>query len=280
MSRRRVTKRTVGISLSALLLASGLAAAGTAGTAAAAPAASAGLVAAMQSDLGLTESQALTRLAQEAQAGELAPTAERAAGDAYAGSWFDAESGLLTVAVTGAEEAAKVEATGAATEIVRYSASQLDAAQSEIDARADDAPAGVAGWGVDVHTNRVVVSVVEGELGTPEVQEFLADARAAGPVTVREDATERPSTFAAGTVGGDRYWTDNAGCSIGFSVHGGFVTAGHCGGQGQAVRGWDNTHIGHFQGSSFPGDDRRAPPVPAKCARDPGSSGTDWSGQC
>jgi hypothetical protein len=38
-------------------------------------------------------------------------------------------------------------------------------------------------------------------------------------------------------------------------VHGGFVTAGHCGAAGQSVRGWDGSHIGYIQGSSFPGDD-------------------------
>jgi hypothetical protein len=30
---------------------------------------------------------------------------------------------------------------------------------------------------------------------------------------------------------------------------------GHCGGRGAAVRGWDDTHVGTFQGSSFPDHD-------------------------
>ncbi|NJQ17977.1 S1 family peptidase [Streptomyces bohaiensis] len=257
-SGRRSTRRAAGAGLSALLLAAGLAAgsAATATTAtAASPSASAGLVQAMQQDLGLTEDQALTRLAQEAAATDLEPLAEQAAGDAFAGSWFDADSGALTVAVTGPEAAADVEATGAEAEVVTHSATLLDATKAEIDDLGEDAPAGVAGWGVDVRDNSVVVHLVEGMEDAPGVQEFVAEAEAAGPVSVVADAPEQPGTFAAGTVGGDRYWTNTAGCSIGFSVHGGFVTAGHCGSVGQAVRGWDNTHIGHFQGSSFPGDD-------------------------
>lgn len=83
---------------------------------------------------------------------------------------------------------------------------------------------------------------------------FVDRARAAGPVTVAETATA-PRTYAAGTVGGDPYYTGNVRCSIGFSVHGGFVTAGHCGGAGAAVRGWDGSAMGTFQGSSFPGND-------------------------
>ncbi|GAA2940882.1 hypothetical protein GCM10020227_04510 [Streptomyces flavovirens] len=64
-----------------------------------------------------------------------------------------------------------------------------------------------------------------------------------------------PRTFAAGTVGGDPFYTGNVRCSIGFSVHGGFVTAGHCGRAGQEVRGWDGSGIGNIQGSSFPDND-------------------------
>jgi streptogrisin C len=74
-------------------------------------------------------------------------------------------------------------------------------------------------------------------------------------VTVREVAAQAPQTFAAGTVGGDPYYTGNVRCSIGFSVHGGFVTAGHCGQPGASVRGWDGSLMGQFRGSSFPGND-------------------------
>lgn len=214
--------------------------------------ASAALLSAMQRDLGLTEAQARTRLADEKAATALEPKAQRAAGSAYGGSWFDSATGKLTVAVTDAGKAGAVRAAGAQTRVVEHSAAQLDATMKRIDALA--APEGVASWRVDPATSRVVVNVVESAQGDNDVRAFVAKARKAGPVTVERTA-EAPQTFAAGTVGGDPYYTGNVRCSIGFSVHGGFVTAGHCGRTGQQVRGWDNSYIGNFQGSSFPGDD-------------------------
>ncbi|MFJ8844899.1 S1 family peptidase [Streptomyces cyaneofuscatus] len=243
--------------LSALLILGAWTAAGPS-TASAAPAdsaelpASAALLSAMQRDLGLTEGQARTRLAEEKAATALEPKAQRAAGSAYGGSWFDSATGKLTVAVTDAGKAAAVRAAGAQTRVVEHSAAQLDATMKRIDALS--APDGVASWRVDPATSRVVVNVVASEQGDNDVRAFVAKARKAGPVTVERTA-EAPQTFAAGTVGGDPYYTGNVRCSIGFSVHGGFVTAGHCGGTGQQVRGWDNSYIGNFQGSSFPGDD-------------------------
>lgn len=214
--------------------------------------ASAALLSAMQRDLGLTEAQARTRLADEKAATALEPKAQRAAGSAYGGSWFDSATGRLTVAVTDAGKAGAVRAAGAQARIVEHSAAQLDATMKRIDALT--APDGVASWRVDPATSRVVVNVVGSAYGDNDVRAFVAKARKAGPVTVERTA-KAPQTFAAGTVGGDPYYTGNVRCSIGFSVHGGFVTAGHCGGTGQQVRGWDNSYIGNFQGSSFPGDD-------------------------
>lgn len=112
----------------------------------------------------------------------------------------------------------------------------------------------MTGWHVDPKSNRIVVEVLAKQRRTGAVEDFLTKARDTGPLTVKT-TTHRPSTFAAGTVGGDPYYTGNVRCSIGFSVHGGFVTAGHCGGSGAAVSGWDRSHIGTFQGSSFPDND-------------------------
>ncbi|MEU0289256.1 S1 family peptidase [Streptomyces sp. NPDC006147] len=226
----------------------------TAGGTEAAPA-SPGLLRAMQRDLGLTRAEAEERLAAEREATALAPKARKAAGSAYGGSWFDAGDGKLTVAVTPDADATTVRTLrdfGAAVRTVPHTERQLDAAKSRLDQL--DAPAGVASWSVDPAANSVVVNVVDGRRADNDVRAFVDKAREAGPVTVRTVRTA-PSTFAAGTVGGDPYYTGNVRCSIGFSVHGGFVTAGHCGGAGQQVRGWDGSYIGNFQGSSFPGDD-------------------------
>jgi hypothetical protein len=217
--------------------------------------ASDGLLQAMQRDFDLTRAEAEDRLAAERKATDLAPEARRTAGPAYGGAWFDAESEKLTVAVTADADAATVRtlrASGAAVRTVEHSARQLDAAKSRIDRL--DAPAGVSSWSVDPTANTVVVNVVREQRTDNDVRAFVAKAREAGPVTVR--TVRAPAeTFAAGTVGGDPYYTGNVRCSIGFSVHGGFVTAGHCGGVGSQVRGWDGSYIGNFQGSSFPDND-------------------------
>ncbi|MEU3252246.1 S1 family peptidase [Streptomyces sp. NPDC006997] len=254
----RRTLRHVG--LATLLVVGGLAAAGTlpaaadSGTSADASA-SPGLLAAMQRDLGLTPSQAEARLAAEERATDLEPTARRTAGSAYGGSWFDARSGKLTVAVTADASGATVRAlrdAGTTVRTVEHSARQLDAAKARVDRL--DAPPGVSSWHVDPAANSVVVDVVAGERSDNDVQRFVARAREAGPVTLRT-VPAAPGTFAAGTVGGDPYYTGNVRCSIGFSVHGGFVTAGHCGRAGAGVSGWDRSYIGTFQGSSFPDND-------------------------
>ncbi|MCX5402233.1 alpha-lytic protease prodomain-containing protein [Streptomyces sp. NBC_00102] len=253
---------TVRAALSALLVVGAWAAMGPAPASAAdnvspTPAAveqpaSAGLLAAMSKDLGLTPAQAKARIAAEKTATAQEPVARRAAGASYGGSWFDAGTGRLTVGVTDAKAAAAVRATGADTKLVAHTQRALDRAKSSIDKLA--APDGVASWHVDAEAGAVVVDVVAASAKDAEVRSFLADARTTGLVTVRE-VSRAPQTLAAGTVGGDPYYTGNVRCSIGFSVNGGFVTAGHCSGAGAAVRGWDGSAIGNFQGSTFPGDD-------------------------
>ncbi|MFF0147497.1 trypsin [Amycolatopsis sulphurea] len=246
--RRRIT---LSLSGTALLVA-GLA---TAALTPAAAQASPGLLAAMQRDFGLTASQAQTRLGQELAAAKVLPVAEKAAGAAYGGAWFDPKLGKLVVGVTDSAVDGAVRATGAETTPVRTTAAALDAAKQKLDAttKTHPAPASVSGWRTDLRTGSVVVSLVPGAHGA-DVDAFLARAREAGPVTVATAA--KPRTLAAGTVGGDPYYINgNVRCSIGFSVQGGFVSAGHCGRAGSSVAGWDGSAMGSFAGSSFPGND-------------------------
>jgi streptogrisin C len=211
--------------------------------------ASSGVVAAMARDLGLTESQATARLRQESVAIRIGKAARAAAGKAYGGSWFDPVRGTLVVGLTTMDTAAAVRSTGARVAPVEHTEASLDAVKAKLDKA--PAPAGVAAWRVDPRRGSVVVTARRGA----DVSDFLAMARAAGPVTVEE--TDRlPRTFAAGTVGGDPYYINgNVRCSIGFSVQGGFVSAGHCGTPGSSVAGWDGSAMGSFVGSSFPDND-------------------------
>ncbi|MFF8421855.1 S1 family peptidase [Streptomyces sp. NPDC015680] len=214
--------------------------------------ASEGLLSAMRKDFGLTEGQAKARLAAEKTATAVQGKARRVAGSSYAGAWFDPATNRLTVAVTDSRKSAAVRASGASVRLVRHTARQLDAAKARIDGLT--APTGVSSWHVDPKANRIVVDVVASAVNDNDVRTFVEQARKTGPVTVKQ-TPEGPRTFAAGTVGGDPYYTGNVRCSIGFSVYGGFITAGHCGQAGAAVSGWDRSAIGNFQGSSFPGDD-------------------------
>ncbi|WP_328648184.1 S1 family peptidase [Amycolatopsis sp. NBC_00348] len=217
--------------------------------------ASPGLIAAMQRDFGLTTAQAETRLGQEMTASRVLPDAQRAAGNAFGGAWFDPALGKLVVGVTDPAAAAAVRRAGAEPTTAAVSAAKLDAAKAAIDsaAKAHPAPAGVSGWRTDARTGSVVVTLRPGAQGA-DVDAFVAQARKAGPVTVT--STPKAETLSAGTVGGDPYYINgNTRCSIGFSVNGGFVSAGHCGGAGSSVVGWDGSAMGTFAGSSFPGND-------------------------
>lgn len=204
-----------------------------------------GLISAMRKDFGLTESQAKARLAAEKTATAVQGRARRVAGSSYAGAWFDPATNRLTVAVTDSRKSAAVRDSGASVRLVRHTARQLDAAKARIDGLT--APAGVSSWHVDPKANRVVVDVVASAANDNDVRTFVERARKTGPVTVKQ-TPEGPRTFAAGTVGGDPYYTGNVRCSIGFSVYGGFVTAGHC---GQAGRG--GQRLGPFGHRQLPG---------------------------
>ena len=219
------------------------------------PPASAGLLSAMQRDFGLSREEAETRLAAEKRATALEPKVRRTAGSSYGGSWFDADRGTLTVGVTPDASAATLQAiraAGATVRTVTHSARELAATQARLDRL--PAPDGVSSWHVDPEAGTVVVNLVDGRQRDNDVRQFVARARESGPVTVQQVAST-PTTFAAGTVGGDPYYTGNVRCSIGFSVYGGFVTAGHCGQPSAAVYGWDRSYVGNFQGSSFPDND-------------------------
>ncbi|WP_253766976.1 S1 family peptidase [Goodfellowiella coeruleoviolacea] len=221
------------------------------------PELSAGVLPAMQRDLGLTEQQARTRLLAEAAAAEVAPAAQQAAGEAFGGAWFDADQGALVVGLTDQSKAEAVRATGARTTQVARTEADLAAVKARIDEAAQHtaAPASVHSWRTDPRSGSVVISVRAGA-DDQELDAFLDRARQAGPVTVERTTAPRPETFAAGTVGGDPYYINgNVRCSIGFSVQGGFVSAGHCGTAGASVSGWDGSAMGSFAGSSFPGND-------------------------
>jgi streptogrisin C len=209
------------------------------------------LLAALQRDLGLSADEARTRLAREARAARTDAALRRGLATAYAGSWLSADAATLTVAVTDAAQAAKVRDAGARATVVSRSTAQLDALKSALDRSAAKAPAtAVPGWYVDVTTNRVVVLATD----TARAAAFVAAAGVTAAAVAVVSSTEAPRPL-YDTRGGDAYYIGTGRCSVGFSVGGGFVTAGHCGSTGTATTGYNRAAQGTFRGSSFPGND-------------------------
>jgi streptogrisin C len=211
-----------------------------------------GMLAALRRDLKLTDDQIAARLAIEAAAPVVQRRLQGQLGKAYAGAWIAAGGSRLTVAVTDAEQAARVHAEGADVKVVERSQAELDAARSAMDRHASTArDAGVRGWYVDVEANSVVVLAKPG--GTAAAATFARDS-GAGAVTVRSTAEQPRPMY--DIRGGDQYVINgNTLCSIGFAVAGGFVSAGHCGGTGSPTLGYNNVAQGTFAASQFPGND-------------------------
>jgi streptogrisin C len=212
-------------------------------------AAAAEMLGALQRDLGLTADEARARLAREDDAGRTDARLRKELGAAYGGAWLTAGATSLVVAVTGKAHAAKVTAAGATAKVVTRSEAQLDAVKSTLDRNAAKAPAAsVPGWYVDVVTNTVVV-LARGDAAAARA--FAATAQSGA---VRVVATNENPVPLYDVRGGDAYYMGGR-CSVGFSVAGGFVTAGHCGSVGTATQGFNRVAQGTFRGSSFPGND-------------------------
>ena len=255
-------KRRIAAMAAVLLLPAGAVAAGslpalaapggeTAAAPGAADAASPQMLTAMQRDLGLSANQARTRIARDDKASRTDVELRKSLGAAYAGGWVAGDATSLVVAVTDASKAEQVRAAGAQVKVVSRGAAQLDAIKSSLDRAMAKAPAAsVPGWYVDVASNTVVVLAKGGAAtATKFVKASGADATAVRIVA----STESPRTY-YDVRGGDAYYMGGR-CSIGFSVTGGFVTAGHCGHTGTATQGFNNVAQGTFRGSSFPGND-------------------------
>ena len=162
--------------------------------------------------------------------------------------WTD---GQLVVAVTDAARTAEVTGAGAVAKVVRHSSAELDSMVAGMNAAEAKAPDSVTVWGVDVRNNAVNMTVLPGTAA-----EGRAFAASVGVTDVRiTESAEVPHLF-ADIQGGEAYNIGSSRCSVGFSVNGGFVTAGHC----EALTGGgalskDGVALGSWGGSQFPGAD-------------------------
>lgn len=236
-----------------------------------APRVSAQMSAALQRDLNLNADQVTARLAKEAWAIQTRKSLAQTLGGTYGGAWLDADASQLTVAVTNQQAAAAVEAAGAEPKLVTRSARQLAAIKQSLARTAARGTSSITALYVDPATNSVVVTSTSRNMSA--VRSLVASSgvaadavrvvttgqrpRLLGPQQPPEpdpsdsSAPEEPSGLAV--RGGDAYLIDNvARCSVGFSVEGGFVSAGHCGQEGSTTTdGQEDVAQGAFEGSTF-----------------------------
>ncbi len=207
------------------------------------------MIEAMQRDLGLTLQQAKERLQQETIADRVQRQLEAALGGTYGGSHFDASQGKLVVGVTDKAKLDDVRKAGAVAKLVDDSLARLTSVTESLNSKLSTSPSSVTGWYLDPTSNSVVVTTTNGSAAkaTKFVRSSVSDT---GAVRVAETA-QQPRLY-ADIVGGNAYYVGSgARCSIGFAVQGGFVSAGHCGNQGDST----SQPSGTFAGSSFPGND-------------------------
>ncbi len=212
---------------------------------------SAEMAAAMQRDLNLSPAEIEDRLEREAVAADLVEAIEKVVDDAYGGAWLD-EQQRLVVAVTDRGSAQDVRMLGARPEIVEYTAEELDSTVTRLNRAERPSPDEIAGWYVDVETNTVVVEALEGS--EDAAQDFIETSGVDADAVRIESTTEAPQLY-YDVRGGDAYYPGSSRCSVGFSVNGGFVTAGHCGGVNTTTRGYNQVTQGVVRGSNFPGRD-------------------------
>lgn len=205
------------------------------------------LLQAVQRDLGLNADQARVRLASDQKSNEIAEQAKASLGDAFGGAWIDQASGKLTVAVT----RSGLSVSGADTQIVKNSLTQLNGTKSVLDLLS--APASITSWRVDEQSNAVVVEVNKNTRDAA-ADKWISAAKGIGGAVQVAEVTENPTPL-YDLRGGDAIYMGGGRCSLGFSVQGGFVTAGHCGTTGTAASGYNRVAAGTFAGSVFPGND-------------------------
>lgn len=207
-----------------------------------------GRSAAMQRDLGLSASQAKTRIAAEGKAAKSEKQARADLGSAFGGAWFDATTNTLVVGVKGEAKAGTFSASGTKTRKVARSEKQLKTYVKRLDVARSKAPSTLPGWYADVKTNKVVVQARSSAVAKAKAFAKQAGVPASAVTIQKSSATPRPLEV----VGGNAYYIGSgARCSVGFSVNGGFVSAGHCGNAGDTT----SQPSGTFAGSSFPGND-------------------------
>ncbi|WP_305782796.1 S1 family peptidase [Symbioplanes lichenis] len=215
------------------------------------------LLDAMKRDLGLDASDATARIKRSAWASGVSAQLRSQTGDAYGGSWLAKDGTTLNIAITDPGLADVVKATGAVPKVVARSVAQLDQAKKALDATAVKSDQDLPGWYVDVAANKVVIQALKND--DDHAWELAEDAGLPKSAVDVVTVTSAPRTLAADVIGAQPYFVDLGGgqqarCSIGFAVEGGFATAGHCGAEGTPTIDFEGDAQGEVAASVFPGN--------------------------
>ena len=222
---------------------------------------------ALERDLGLSREQVEKQGAQQEQAIKLDARLQRALGDAYAGAWYDLDSGRLVVNVTDGAALDTAKAAGADARLVDHSLRELNTVKGGLDAAAGapkggaerstgDKPGdiGLSAWTVDPISNSVLVTVTAEQ--AEGAKQMLAEY---GDVITFQEVPSAPETTADFMDGGDAI--NGGSCSAGFNLRnpstgaGFLLTAGHCVSAGSTLTGQGGATFGTVLESWFPSFD-------------------------
>ena len=219
---------------------------------------------ALERDLGLTRDQVEEQGPLQERAIRLDARLQRALGDAYAGAWYDLDSGRLVVNVTDEGALEKAQGSGADARLVAHSLRELTAVKDALDAAAgaptggaeraaSDKPIdiGLSAWSIDPITNTVLVTVTaeQADAAKQTVAEY-------GELVTIAEAPSAPETTADFMDGGDAI--NGALCSAGFNLRNPatgarfLLTAGHCVSAGSTLTGQGGVTFGTVLESWFP----------------------------
>jgi streptogrisin C len=221
------------------------------------------VLAAVERDLGLTREEAEKHGVLQERAISLDARLQRALGDAYAGAFYEIETGQLVVNVSDEAALEMANAAGADARLVRHSLGELSEIKQKLDAAAG-APAdgterrqaaaprdiGLSAWTIDPVTNSVLVTVTAEQ--TDAAREMLAEF---GDAVTIEETPSAPQTTADFMDGGDAI--NGGSCSAGFNVRNPstgarfLLTAGHCVSTGSTLTGQGGTSFGTVNESWF-----------------------------
>ncbi|MDG9689096.1 S1 family peptidase [Streptomyces sp. DH17] len=182
-------------------------------------------------DGGSSGDTAAPRTLKAADASDLASQLAGLLGDAFAGSYYDADEQQLVVnVVPGDNNQVIVQAKKAGADV-----REVDNSMSELrtGARTLKSEATIPGtsWAIDPRTNKILVTADSTVTGADwDRLESTVEGLGAGMATIKKSA----GTFKTFVSGGDAVFGGGARCSLGFNVTAGdgapaFLTAGHCG---------------------------------------------------